>query len=417
MLRQCVAVARPLLAFMVLVGVGGAATGFAQGDPFANEPVQHVIVTQPNAAVHIDGRFVGAANAHGELDLMLRPGTYGLRIEKDGFHPVIEAAYVAPDLFAMVPRPLVPVEPEAPWGLFALLGVVVIASGGLILWQRRPPRFDRYRVYRPIGSGGMATVFLARDRARRRVALKVMDPALLQDADLVRKFLKEGEVLQMIASTSPEAPVVRAHSYGRENGSPAGRPFVALEFLAGDTLLKFFREREQLPVHHVLAIARQVCEGLAAAHLHGVWHRDVSPDNVLLTHRPSGAEPPTIRLIDFGVAKHEYTMAKTLDGSISGKPPYMSPEQCRGQALDGRSDLYSVGVMMYTLLTGRPPFTDANPLLVMRMHETAAVPPLPSTVPPAVRDLVMSLLAKNPADRPPSAPDVVLRLSLLERSN
>ena len=131
----------------------------------------------------------------------------------------------------------------------------------------------------------------------------------------------------------------------------------------------------------------------------------------------SGDGAPEVKLIDFGVAKNEYTQAKTLDGSISGKPPYMSPEQCRGETLDGRSDLYAVGVMMYTMLAGHPPFTDTNPLLVMRLHETAPVPPLPDDVPEPVCNLVMRLLEKDRSDRPASAAEVAAQLSALERMN
>jgi len=258
-------------------------------------------------------------------------------------------------------------------------------------------------------------VYLARDRhLGQTVALKVMDAELVHDTDLARKFVREGEALQRITATYPGAPVVRALRYGREHNSEFGRPFVALEYLDGGSLLQVLRQQGRLPVRQVLAVARQVAEGLAAAHTHGIWHRDVSPDNVFVTGTDGHA--PTVKLIDFGVAKNEYTLVHTLDGSIAGKPAYMSPEQCRGEALDGRSDLYSLGVLMYALLTGSPPFTDPNPLLVMRMHESASVPPLPSDVPPPVRELVYRLLSKQPEDRPSSASELVALLSTLERA-
>ncbi|MEL6616083.1 MAG: protein kinase, partial [Bacteroidota bacterium] len=379
--------------------------------------------------------LLGLSDSTGSFDLDLVPGTHRIRVQKAGFL-TSEIEYLQPEdaVTNVISLTLDPVPPpSAPEaepaggssnGLFIAMLVicgVLVAALAVALMRRRKKEstFDRYRVIRPIGRGGMATVFLARD-GDREVALKVMDASLLSDRELVRKFLKEGEVLDAIAATAPKAPVVRALRYGREGGTETGRPFVALEYVPGDTLLKFCRDAGRMTTHQVLGIARQVCEGLAAAHAQGVWHRDVSPDNVLLaapaSPEASGDAPP-VKLIDFGVAKNEYTQAKTLDGSISGKPPYMSPEQCRGESLDGRSDLYAVGIMMYTMLAGHPPFTDQNPLLVMRLHESAPVPPLPDDVPGSVRDLVMRLLEKDRDDRPESAAEVARELYALERLN
>jgi serine/threonine-protein kinase len=107
-----------------------------------------------------------------------------------------------------------------------------------------------------------------------------------------------------------------------------------------------------------------------------------------------------VTLIDFGVAKHEYTARKTLDGSITGKPPYMSPEQCRGESVTDKSDVYSLGILAYVLLTKKPPFSHRNPLRVMKMHQRQDPPPLPDTVPQAVQSLVSQMLSKQPASRP-----------------
>lgn len=402
----------------------------------AQEAVYMILATRDSAEIYLNDELLGISDATGSFDLDLVPGTHRIRAEKEGFL-TSEIEFFQPedavtDVISLtmdpVPPPAAALPPEASGGsegglfiaMLIICGVLVAALAlALVRRRRKESTFDRYRVIRPIGRGGMATVFLARDGGRE-VALKVMDSSLLSDTDLVRKFLKEGEVLDSIAATAPKAPVVRALRYGREGGTETGRPFVALEYVPGDTLLKFCREAGRMPALQVVGIARQVCEGLAAAHAQGVWHRDVSPDNVLLSEIVSpeaSGEAPPIKLIDFGVAKNEYTQAKTLDGSISGKPPYMSPEQCRGESLDGRSDLYAVGIMMYTMLAGHPPFTDQNPLLVMRLHETAPVPPLPDDVPLEVQDLVMDLLEKDRADRPESAAEVARELYALERLN
>ncbi len=381
--------------------------------PPGTVPMQ-IIVSPPDAAVSVDGQPVGRtdADAEGVLWLNLASGDYRLRAEKEGFLPADTTLTVGSvtEIISIKLLPGVCWLCRAFWALVALCAVTALA---LALVNRRKAqataRFDRYHILRPLGRGGMATVYLARDRkARHEVALKVMDAELTHDDDLVRKFVKEGEALQRIGGSAPASPVVRAFRYGREHGRAQGRPFVALEYVPGESLLRTLQTQGRLPVTHVLAVARQVAEGLAAAHAHGIWHRDVSPDNVLVAGYDAAG--PVVRLIDFGVAKHEYTQAHTLDGSIAGKPAYMSPEQCRGEGLDGRSDLYSLGVMLYTLLAGHPPFTDPNPLLVMRMHETSTPPPLPPDVPPAVAALVLRLLRKRPDERFSSAAALVAAL-------
>ena len=416
---------RPLLTVLAIVALASGAA--------AQETVWMIINTQRDSSqIYQNGEFIGVTDSTGQFDVALAPGVYEFRAERDGFLPSTvswtQDVDAVTDNINITLDPVPPPAPEAPPAeeggaqtlIIALLAVCALFAGAVAFAvtrrRQKESTFDRYRVVRPIGRGGMATVFLARD-GDKEVALKVMDSGLLGDTELVRKFLKEGEVLQTIAEAAPTAPVVRALRYGRENDDPAGRPFVALEYVPGDTLLKFCRAAGRVPAPQVLGVARQVCEGLTAAHDQGVWHRDVSPDNVLLAGEASGDGAPPVKLIDFGVAKNEYTQAKTLDGSISGKPPYMSPEQCRGESLDGRSDLYAVGVMMYTMLAGHPPFTDTNPLLVMRLHETAPVPPLPDDVPAPVADLVMRLLEKDREHRPGSAREVCAALSALERVN
>jgi serine/threonine-protein kinase len=255
----------------------------------------------------------------------------------------------------------------------------------------------------------MATVYRAKDRQTGRlVALKVMDPGLARDLDLLKKFLREGEVLRTLNTKHPEAPIVRVVDFGRESGRTNGRPFIAMELLQGRDALSYLQGRGRLSAEEAKGIVRQVLTALAAAHAEGVYHRDLSPDNILVTDGHAHG----IRLIDFGVARHEYTSAGTLDGSITGKPPYMSPEQCRGGKVDGRSDLYSLGVVFYTLLAGKPPFVAVNPLEVMKMHESEPVPPLPGDVPKGVAVIVYKMLEKEPDRRYPSAETVRKALEL-----
>ena len=389
-------------------------------------------------AVYVNGTHRGLTGSDGRLGVRLERGSeYQIRLEKQGFQPLKNTI--------MITKPVQEVEwvlesqSSLSWLIYVFMILFLLAIGMtvyyfwisglkvsvpllpktlkfpkisprfknpfrfLVGFLPHPRRFDRYRLGRMIGRGGMASVYLAKDLTTgETVALKIMDEALLKDQDLVNKFLREGRVLTEINTDYPTAPIVHALRYGRENDKEDRVPYIALEYVPGDDLLSLI-EKNPGDVQVALKVIDQMCESLSAAHAKHVWHRDITPDNILLQ-----VTNPTlkIKLIDFGVAKHEYTQAKTLDGSIYGKPPYMSPEQCRNEDIDNRSDIYSLGIVFYSLLTGKPPFTDRNPLKVMRMHETESVPPLPESIPQEIRDLVHSMLSKERDNRPSTVDDV-----------
>lgn len=272
-------------------------------------------------------------------------------------------------------------------------------------------RFDQYLVVAKLGRGGMATVYRARLQSGEWVAVKVMDPELRTDQDLLTKFLREGRVLQTINERFPYSPVVKVHRYGLEDDQEGGRPFIVMEYLEGVHLLEFLRAQGgRLEPKKAVEVVSEIAKGLEAAHACGVFHRDLTPDNIILLRNPQ--RDGLLRLIDFGVAKHEFTSVHTLDGSIFGKPPYMAPEQCRGGTIDGRTDLYSLGVVFYLLLSGVTPFADRNPLAVMKMHETAPIPTLPSDVHSPVASIVYRLLEKSPEARYQSATELISALSV-----
>ena len=313
--------------------------------------------------------------------------------------------------------------PTEPLVLFIVAANILLAGLLFIVLRRRKTelpatdlelvtgRFDEYMVVATLGRGGMATVYRARSPAGEMVALKVMDRELRNDTDLLTKFLREGRVLQTINERYPGAPVVRAMRYGLEDGQADGRPFIALEYLEGIHLLDFLRAQgNRLPPETAAAIVTDIARGLDAAHACGVFHRDLTPDNIIILNAP--APTGILKLIDFGVAKHEFTSVHTLDGSIFGKPPYMSPEQCRGGKVDGRTDLYALGVIYYLLLTGRTPFADRNPLAVMKMHESAPVPALPTHVDAVTSSIVYRLLEKKPGARFQDASELLGALSV-----
>jgi serine/threonine-protein kinase len=201
--------------------------------------------------------------------------------------------------------------------------------------------------------------------------------------------------------------VVNIHSYGYFESD---RPYLALEYLEGTSLTRAIEPNSPMQAGQALPVIKQIAIALSAAHANGIYHRDVKPSNVIVVGRSSSLK---IKLIDFGVARHEYVSYVTMDGTLMGTPPYISPEQGKGGDIDSRSDIYSLGVLAYALLGGSPPFTDQNPLNVLKMHQEASVPPLPDRVPTPVAKLVYWMLEKNPEDRPSKTWQVVGRIDEL----
>ncbi len=224
-------------------------------------------------------------------------------------------------------------------------------------------RIPGYRILRPIGEGGMASVFLAvQESLDREVALKVMAPALAANAEFTDRFLKEGRITAKLAH--PNLVTVF------DIGSHGTVYYLAAEYIPGGTL----REKvdDGLLVADALDIVCDVARGLQFAHNMGFVHRDVKPGNVLF--KADG----TAVLADFGIAKAmDAKSGATMAGASIGTPDYMSPEQARAEQVDGRSDLYSLGVMFFEMLTGEPPYRASDPFTVALMHVTQPVPILP----------------------------------------
>ncbi len=261
--------------------------------------------------------------------------------------------------------------------------------------------FGAYRIESLLAAGGIATVSVAVDtRSGQRVALKRIRQEHLVDRDLVRRFLLEGDILRLLNTRYPDAAIVRVHDWGRadQNGNPW--PYLALELLQGVTLERQVRAQGRLSPALALAVIREVAQALACAHNEGIFHRDLSPDNIFLLQLPNGPRSRLqLKIIDFGVAKLQASQHGTIDGAIHGKPSYMSPEQCAGQALDGRTDVYSLGHVLYFALEGRPAFWSRNPLEVLEMHRRRAMP-APTRCGDRVVALVQSMCEKDPAARP-----------------
>jgi serine/threonine protein kinase/Tol biopolymer transport system component len=279
-----------------------------------------------------------------------------------------------------------------------------IASDGRSL--RPGERVGVYRVERLLGSGGSGEVWRAHDeRLGRDVAIKVLLPHFAADADRMRRFAQEARA----AGALNHANIVAVYDVGEHGGAP----FLVTECLDGESLRKRL-ESGPLSVDDTLPIAVQIAHGLAAAHARGFVHRDLKPDNVFL--RADGC----VKILDFGLAKLHRPKeggiagtAHTLTGAIAGTPPYMAPEQVRGEAVDGRSDIFSLGAMLYEMLTGRRPFAGRSTIETLHAILTVDVAPVShacATVPPALAHIVDRCLEKHPEKRFQNADELVVAL-------
>lgn len=242
-----------------------------------------------------------------------------------------------------------------------------------------------YTILRPIGEGGMASVFLAIQKSlEREVALKVMSPVLAANAEFASRFLIEGKITAKLQHPN----LVTVYDIGTHNGVY----YLAAEYIPGGTLKERVTEGG-LSVAETLDAISDIAQGLDFAHQKGFVHRDVKPGNVL--YRNDGR----VVLADFGIAKAmDGSNSSTVAGASIGTPDYMSPEQARGEPVDGRSDLYSLGTMFYEILVGHPPYQASDPFTVALMHVTHPIPVLPEPY-EWLQPLIQGLMAKNPAER------------------
>jgi serine/threonine-protein kinase len=255
-----------------------------------------------------------------------------------------------------------------------------------------PQRLGRYTVVRELGKGAMGVVYEGRDpNIERRVAIKtarrdVMASSGMAD-EMMERFLREARA----AGALNHPNIITIYDAGEENGIA----YIAMEFLEGGDLREVIDERRRLDVPEIVDIGAQVCDALAAAHEKGIIHRDIKPANIMV---PKGGP---LKLADFGIA-HVSDSTLTQDGALIGTPHYMSPEQFMGQKLDGRSDLFSVGVILYEMLTGEKPFTgEALSTVMHHVIRTQPAPPseLNFNVPEPVSMVVMKAMSKRSADR------------------
>ena len=252
---------------------------------------------------------------------------------------------------------------------------------------------DRFVVERALGSGGMGAVYLARDeQLGEPVALKLIRDVQQAEPHVLDRFRREVSAARRISHPN----VVRLHDLGEENG----QLFISMEYVAGDSLRAVLTRTGALPPDRVRTLASQLCDGLEAAHAAGVIHRDLKPENVLFTASQQ------VKIIDFGIAKIADLEGMTATRVILGTPQYMAPEHIRGRTLDGRADLYALGVILFEALAGTPPYDGPSPIAISFAHCNDPVPSLRHRrpdVPEAWDVFVRQAMAKDPAERFDSA--------------
>jgi serine/threonine protein kinase len=256
---------------------------------------------------------------------------------------------------------------------------------------------NRYVVLSVIGRGGMSVVYKAKEMSTGEVvAVKTLRTHSLTDEMVVKRFQREAELLSRL--NHPR--IVNLHAYGT---SARGQPYFVMDFLVGDNLVTVLKREDHLDAERFQDIFVQVCAAIEHAHKHGAIHRDIKPGNIMLTRTRRTKD--YVKVVDFGIAKlAEEAQKLTRMGEVWGSPIYMSPEQCMGAPLDARSDIYSLGIVMYEALTGRVPFLGRNYADTMGKQISETPPTFAEirpevSIPGTLEEIVMKALAKDAADR------------------
>lgn len=275
----------------------------------------------------------------------------------------------------------------------------------------------KYRILEKIGEGGMGTVFVAnQEPIDRQVAVKVLHHSLANDEIAVRRFEREAKVISRMRHPN----TVTVYDFGR---TQAGELYLVMELLEGQTVAQLVRADGPLPGLRAARIIRQACGSLSEAHELGIIHRDLKPDNIFLTHY--GEQRDFVKVLDFGLVKladSDSFHRLTQQGKVYGTPRYMAPEQAEGRPIDNRSDIYTLGVVLYEMLTGRPLFTAETMVALLVKHIQTPPPPMGAVRPdldvdPRLESIVMWALAKKAGDRPQSVVELARELERWEHES
>jgi tRNA A-37 threonylcarbamoyl transferase component Bud32 len=285
--------------------------------------------------------------------------------------------------------------------------------------DRPPPRIPGYEILGKLGEGGMGIVFEAADPVlQRAVALKMMRPEIAAQATARQRFLREARAMAALQHER----IVAVHQCGEATTATGPVPFLVMPLLRGETLGACLKRERRPPLAEVLRIAREMAEGLAAAHAAGLIHRDIKPENVWLETPPGPPETPLtggrVKLLDFGLARAaDSGPLLSHPGAVVGTPAYMAPEQAAGETVDARADLFSLGCVLYEMTTGQRPFAGPNRTSILTQiatHHPTPPDQLDAKVPAAWSALVMRLLAKKPEERPGSVAEVLAAIRAID---
>jgi serine/threonine-protein kinase len=269
-----------------------------------------------------------------------------------------------------------------------------------------PASIGPYKILGKIGKGGMGDIYKAmQEPLNRVVAIKVLPLQLSRDDEFAKRFVIEAKAISMLQHQN----IVTIHEYGEDEGYR----YIAMQYIDGMDLGNYIAETKVIAVSDIIDFSKQICRGLLYAHHHNVVHRDIKPQNILLDKNN------IIHITDFGIAKIFSTTDITVTGSTVGTPEYMSPEQAQGKKIDAQSDIYSLGIVMYEMLTRKPPFVANNSMAVAykQVHE----PPMPPSVkrkdtPKQLELIILKAIKKDKRDRYESVEELLTHLDKVDPS-
>ena len=269
----------------------------------------------------------------------------------------------------------------------------------------------KYELVAKLGEGGMSLVY----RARRvhigdDVAVKILTGKFVKDDAALARFRREARAAAMLRHPS----VITIHDFG-ETDDPHAPAYIVMEFVRGTPLRELLLSEDHFSVERGVRLMRGICAGVGSAHRQGVVHRDLKPENILVVAPDDDFEVESVRVVDFGLAKLLADAGAAASGAVVGTPYYMSPEQCLGEPLDARSDVYSLGAMFYEMLSGKRPFDEATVSGVINRHLHEPPPPFSDAlaIPRRVSMGIFHALAKDPDDRPQTAIELARQMGLL----
>jgi Protein kinase domain len=269
----------------------------------------------------------------------------------------------------------------------------------------------KYKLMARLGEGGMSVVY----RARRvhigdDVAVKILTGKFVKDGAALARFRREARAAAMLRHPN----VITIHDFGETDDEHAPA-FIVMEFVKGAPLRELLHSENHFSVERGVRLMRGICAGVGAAHRQGVVHRDLKPENILVVAPDDDFELESVRVVDFGLAKLLADAGAASTGSVVGTPFYMSPEQCLGEPLDARSDVYSLGAMFYEMLSGERPFGAETVSGVINRHLSEPPPPFAASlgIPRRISTSIMHALAKDPDDRPQTATDLARQMQLV----